>query len=281
MIFNFNHSEEMNEIKENLKKIENVRNTLADHTDKYRTLCKEINTDFSVLKEIINVKSEYSLLIDCYTFSERLLKSVIYECLNYDRNSNGHLNLFLSKKINPKRFSPNVKYKDFEKELKSLNNEASFLLTANHSSIKIYNEMVESRHRYAHANEYPFPYDNYEDVINVLEYLVFECEVFLKNDEKYKGLIKEYNNIIDYTKKLKKEKDKIIIRNLRDNKKEIIRRFRDDVRKFLNKYEKEFSSINIFNSLIQNLNKISKLNMNKNNSQELSSICLDIGREYH
>ncbi|WP_270281395.1 hypothetical protein, partial [Enterococcus faecalis] len=125
---------------------------------------EEIGLDFNIAKESIK-KSEYSLLIDCYTFSEKLLKNTIYHCLEFKNNSNDYVNNFMFRKLNPEKFSPNPKFK-------SLNSNFKFVLNQNFSKIKSYDSMIQPRHQYAHANIYPLDIKNSEeDLLEVLAYL--------------------------------------------------------------------------------------------------------------
>lgn len=283
MIFTFDEVEELEQIKTNLKKIEEIRYSLADNTSEYRNFCNDINMDFNVVKEIINTKSEYSLLIDCYTFSERLLRYTVYECLEFETYDNEFLNKYMKKKLNPRNFIPSVKFDDFKKELNSLRTTSPFLLNKNHSSVKIYDEMVKSRHRYAHANDYPFSYDNYKEVIDVLEYLVWESKMFLNQDSKHKCILQDYENIMEESKKIKKIEcnKKLRYMSERDKRKIDLKSFRDKVRKFHKEYGEIFKELNIFNPFIENIQSIARVNFNINSGSDLSILCRKFEKEYH
>jgi hypothetical protein len=282
MIYEFDDLDTLEIIKDNHLKISALQNSLIDNISAYRTFFGSIGTSFPLAKEVIS-KSEYSLLIDCYTFSERLLKNTIYECLSYRKHKNNSLNLFLQKKINPEKFSPNVKFKEFESELISLSNNFKFLLSENHYAVRIYNELVKSRHRYAHSNEYPFAYENYGDAIVVLEYLQWECSMFIQNQVRHGNLLLEYNSIIDCSKKLKKISNNKKLRYLtkQEAKNVDLKKFRKDVRRFLKIYKTDIENLTIFEQLIVCLVQISELNFNTSNGNDLSNICTNLGSKYH
>lgn len=279
MIYEFDCEDTLVEIKENFSKIIDLSNSLADNTSEYRKFYEEIGLNFNIAKESIK-KSEYSLLIDCYTFSEKLLKNTIYHCLEFRTNSNGYINNFMSKKLDPEKFSPNPQFKSFEEELKSLNSDFKFVLHKEFSKIRSYDSMIKSRHRYAHANVYPVDIRNSgEDLLEVFEYLSWECNMFLKNAQRHIELEKLFKCIILDSQKLKKISSEKKIRYLSTNEKYRIdvMNFRKNVRVFNSSYSKEISELKIFNSILDKFLEIDRLNFNVNNGKELAKICKELG----
>ncbi|EST90242.1 hypothetical protein [Vagococcus lutrae] len=278
MIYEFDHEETLQEIKENFLKIIDLSNSLADNTSKYREFYTEVGLEFSVAKEAIK-KAEYSLLIDCYTYSERLLKNTIYHCLEFKSNNNRHINNFISKKLDPEKFSPSPKFKDFEVELNSLNSGFKFLLNVNFSKVEIYNSMINSRHRYAHSNVYPVDIrESKNDLLEILEYLGWECNMFLNHFERHCELESLFKCIISDSQKLKKIQSGKIIRNLTEQEsyKINIKDFRTNVRLFNRKYLENLSDVSVFKSVLVEFEKIENLNFNINKGKELAKVCIDL-----
>lgn len=278
MIYEFDYEETLQEIKDNFIKIIKLSNSLADNTSKYREFYTEVGLEFSVARESIK-KAEYSLVIDCYTYSEKLLKNTIYHCLEFKSNSNRHINSFISKKLNPEKFSPSPKFKEFEEELNSLNSGFKFLLNVNFSKVEIYDSMIKSRHRYAHSNVYPVDIKQYKnDLIEMLEYLSWECNMFLNSFERHNELETLFKSIISDSQKLKKIHCDKKIRNLteRESNKINVKDFRNNVRIFNKKYLVELSDISIFKSVLEVFEKIEKINFNTNNGTELAKMCIDL-----
>ncbi|MCT1798842.1 hypothetical protein [Aerococcus viridans] len=278
MIYEFDYEETLQEIKDNFIKIINLSNSLADNTSKYREFYTEVGLEFSVARESIK-KAEYSLVIDCYTYSEKLLKNTIYHCLEFKTNSNRHINSFISKKLNPEKFSPSPKFKEFEEELNSLSSGFKFLLNVNFSKVEIYDSMIKSRHRYAHSNVYPVDIKQYKsDLIEMLEYLSWECDMFLNSFERHNELEALFRSIISDSQKLKKIHCGKKIRYLteRESYKINVKEFRNNVKIFNKKYLVELSDISIFKSVLEVLKKIEKLNFNTNSGTELAKMCIDL-----
>lgn len=276
MIYQFDEEESLESLKQNFEKIERLNNSISDSTLKYRDFFNDLGIGFSIVKEIVT-KAENSLLIECYTFSERLLKNTVYQCLNFDGSENEHINYFMRNKINPVKFSPNVTFQEFEKELSSLSGgEFKFVLSKSNSSVKIYDEMVKSRHRYAHANEYPIKYQDYRDSIYILEYLTCECNLFLTYLADHGSLQMDFKELREDIGKLNKVAriPKVICRcNQNDFKQIDIKNFRFRVQQFLKKYRHIISSIELLRPVESILDEFSKLDFRKNTASDLVDIC--------
>ncbi|MDB7100127.1 hypothetical protein [Enterococcus mundtii] len=283
MIFEFDIEENLNILKENIRKIESLNDSLSDFPTKYREFYRELNLDFSEAKEVIK-KSEFALLIECYTFSERLLKNTIYHCLEYDKSNNKHINAFMKKKIKPDNFSPNVMFNNFEDELRSLenSNKYKFLIKKNNIRVKIYDEMIKSRHRYAHSNEYPMNYNDYKEIVLVLEYLSWECNLFVYHLDKRIEMLAEYNIILEEIKKLAKlasstqklrgqQTDRTLGIELKDFRKKIIN--------YLKKYKNELDKVAMLQDEVEILQKIATLNFTTNTVNDLKNLCKDYLKE--
>lgn len=270
MIYNFDETLELENIKKNYNSIKFLKDSLADNAAEYRKFTSNINLDFHVLKEFIN-EYEKTLLIDCFTFSEQLLKNTIYETLNFKGNQD-IIDTFIHNKIHPEKFSPNVTYTKFSEELTNLNKNFKFLLNASHKSIKIYNEMIKSRHSYAHANNYPFKYEEYEDVIHVLEYLSWECVRFLSINSKTSHIQKLYNDILNSMKKIRVN-DNVCIRNLPENKKKNHKELKSYAKEFHNSFHNFTINITLLNCFTKNISDISKADHRSVKENEIKKLC--------
>lgn len=277
MIYNFDENLELEKIKENYNNIKSLKDSLADNAAEYRKFASDISLDFHVLKEFIN-EYEKTLLIDCFTFSEQLLKNTIYETLNFKGNQ-GIIDTFIQNKIHPEKFSPNVTYIKFSKELNNLNKNFQFLLSASHKSIKIYDEMIKSRHSYAHANNYPFKYDEYEDVIHVLEYLSWECLRFLSISSKSNHIQKLYKDILNSMKRIRVN-DNVCIRNLPDNKKVHHKELKSNAKEFHNSFHNLTINITLLNCFTKNIRAISKADHRIVKEIEIKKLCVNTIKIY-
>lgn len=277
MIFEFDETENLVMLKENIRKTDQMRVSLSINTENHRKFYRELDINFSEAKEVIK-KSEFAILIECYTFSERLLKNTIYHCLNYTRSSNQHINAFMKKKIEPDKFSPNVKFNEFEKELKTLanSNQYKFLLEKNNIKVRMYDEMVTSRHRYAHSNKYPMDYENYEEIVLILEYLSWECNLFINHLDSRIEMSNEHKVILEEIKQLKKMHPSVqkLRGQPRDRTKSInIIEFRKRVTSYLKKYKNKLIEVTIFEDRINILQEIETLNFNVNTINDLRGLC--------
>lgn len=206
-MFEFDEVRELNVIRENLQTLKLISNGLSDNRSIFLDFAKGLSIEMSKFRKYIE-KGEATLVIDCYTYAERLLKNTLYEVLEFEKNENLYVNEFLQKKINRKKFSPNVKFESFSNELSSYNVEFKFIIGKSYKIVKIYDEMIESRHKYAHANSIPQGLEATEDVLVFLEYLAWECNRYIEYYNEPNniqidliGLVKSSNKVIEYYRK--------------------------------------------------------------------------------
>lgn len=286
MIHDFDEVEELSKIKLNYENLKKIKNSLSDSRDEYRKLFDGNKLDLS-LKDIERLieDSEKALLIDCYTYSEKLLKYTIYHSVDFRKSKNEYINKFLELKINPKKFSPVSKFDYFQQDIKNLVSIKGYRFFMNKGCMKIekYDEMIDSRHRYAHDNRYPMKFKDYENCIDVLEYLTWECNEFITDPKKHHKLINEFIDIIGGVERLKKINHNLPLRNIEQGKtKDInIKDFRNDVRKFLSKYKDELEEISLVKDIIDGLDRIQSLNLNKDDSKTLKNHCLNVYDAYN
>ena len=280
MIYKFDSAERLEEIKKLYNQVKEINESFADNRKKYREISQELLISFSSLEEGVK-RFEYSLLIECYTFLEQIVKNYFYLLLKKGKSNNEHLNVFLEKKINPEKFSPNVKYELLKKMLKEeLGIEFNFLTLLTSELRTKYDELINQRHHYAHSGKYFFQFDNFKDIIDILEYIRFELLLTQKQRNKYKVLLEDIDKFKSQVQKILNSpnqkplyiKQKII--ELRKKEKKIRQGFkslnREDVKIIKNILEELFevrridlrkinktkNIINIFNSMhiIKNIN---------------------------
>lgn len=193
IIHEFEAEERLIDIRKNYSQVNEIKESLAEYRDKYRILSSEINIEQDSLLQCCDF-FERTLLINCYTFSEQLVKNFVYEILEKDRHENIFLNRFIENKIPKNKFSPNVSYSSIGKLVsEELCQKYKFSLKSTSSCFRVYDEMVKSRHTYAHSGIYAFDFNNFEIVIQVLEFLYSELKMPLEDDMEYR---EKYQNLI-------------------------------------------------------------------------------------
>lgn len=200
-IHEFEAEERLLEIKKNHLQVNQIKESLAEYREKYRNLSREIQIEQDSLFQCCDF-FERSLLINCYTFSEQLVKNFVYEILEKDRHDNIFLNRFIENKIPKNKFSPNVSYSSIGKLVsEELCQQYKFSLKSNNNCFRVYDEMVKSRHKYAHNGIYDFDFNNFGIVIQVLEFLYSELKMPLEEDMEYR---QNYQNLISQIEELTK-----------------------------------------------------------------------------
>lgn len=198
--YDFDSTSALEKIKMQHSSIKKLKEKLADDRAKFRDFCCDIDLDNSILFDSIDTY-ERTLLIDCYTYSEQLTKSLIYHLLDKDNNSNTYIETFIDRKINPERFSPNVKFDNLGNVVNDVYDKFQFILK-NISETEVYDELIKSRHRYAHKGRYTFDFLNFLTVIDVLEYITFEFELIQNAEFDRVLFIGHLNEYLKWAKKI-------------------------------------------------------------------------------
>lgn len=274
MIYEFNATERLKEVKQIYDQVKQIKVSLADHRDKYRAFSTSANIDSLALQNCCD-QFEYTLLIACYTYSEQLYKNFFYEMIKKDMSNNDHLNNFIESKVPKQRFVPNVDTKEIEKSInKELNKNIKFkfLLRPDNDLVKKYNEMVKSRHRYAHKGIYDFNFNNFESVICFLEYLQLEFKLIVECGMNYKvDQHKLLTEIYDLTKILCKSnsirKGRIEITTIKEKCKVFTRKHSDDYNE-LDVVKEIFTLIEVIS-----LGDLRKLDDFSENIKKLNKFC--------
>ena len=271
MIFELNEIDEIIKLKEKHKKVEEILNSRSDNREYFRNISQQLSVDFESLNDCID-SYEFSLLISCYTISEQLLKNFIYHILEKDGNSNEYIDLFINKKIDPEKFSPSVLTNKIKEQIEVFCANYKLIISEDHEDFRIYNNMIKARHQYAHANHYPFEFQNYTICIRVIEYLSFEYRIFIDNKELR---LKIQNDIFDIKKSMEKviKWKKIEFRNPK------VKRYRDDCKLFVNNYKKYLEHIPLVEYILLEVEKFSKIDLRRKDEQEYMTASRDVFRK--
>lgn len=149
--------DKLQELKESIKLVDIIKASTSNNSDPHRKLADEIGIKFLNLQSIYKAQ-ELKLLIDYYTFCEQLMKQFIYSVLAHTTDTNLHRKKYLNNNLNPRTFSPRVKYKEIEENLdKYLDSEKKIKLLSFciEYDIKDHDELISARHDYAHSGKKP------------------------------------------------------------------------------------------------------------------------------
>lgn len=267
MIFDFDDNERLEDIDKHYENVKQLKDSLADYRDKYRDFSEEINLNIRTVESCIDTY-EKSLLISCYTFSEKLMKNLIYHMIDKGNHSNEYTNKFIDNRVPSNRYVPDVRINEIEKKVSVLEEGFKLILSQKLHEFNIYNEMIRVRHTYAHAYNYLFDFDNFKLVIKVLKYLSFECHLLIDCNEKRKTI----SNSLQEIKKLSLDISKVK-REKRSKKNPKIKEIRKEARKFVGKYSDDFNQYELLKPLILNLIEISEINLKVSSVDNIYSKC--------
>lgn len=253
-MFEFDDAEALKLIKENYEIIDKISEALSVKRNTFVNFANDLSIEMSKLRRYIST-SEATLVIDCYTYSERLLKNTIYEVLEFGRHENPFIREFLDKKLSRVKFIPNVKYESFSRELAVCNKNFKLLIGPEHMRVKVYDAMVNSRHLYAHTNTIPQNLNTTKDVIVFLEYLSWECKRYINYYNYQDNIQDDLKKLIDmihighnYCKTNKKLSSSMLISEITSpNLEDLFLQCKD----FITKYNSELGELSIFEEFIQ------------------------------
>lgn len=270
MIYEVDEIAEMEKLIDTYDRVKIIFNSRTDKRSAFRDFSDSIALDFNYLNTCID-SYELHLLVSCFTLSEQLYKNLIYAILEKNSHENEYVNKFIDKKIDPEKFSPNVRLDLIEQELANYKSDFAFLIGKTHPSFKRYDEMIKARHQYAHANKYPFVFEDYAAVILVLEYLVFEYQYFL-NDIEFRMKMQFELKAIKQEVCKTCENDCTVI-NFRNPR---IKNIRNNTRKFLKKYKVILSRIRLMEELLDNLVLLSEFDFRTKNIESFKNVCANL-----
>lgn len=217
MIFDFDEDETYVDLLKSFEIVSNLRETIIEDRGSFTTFFKNINLDPNDSLKAID-RCETSLVIDTYTYSERLLKNTIYQLINYTGKRDSSIELFIEDKIPPHRFVPNPKFKEFKLQLEKLHTNYKLFISGNNEHVKPYDLMIESRHRYAHRHVTPPDIAQIKESFVMIQYLKWECQNIISVDiddrskvfEQYSELKNLAKRVQETIKKAKTENNKIL-----------------------------------------------------------------------
>ncbi|SFI24490.1 hypothetical protein SAMN04487830_13331 [Pseudobutyrivibrio sp. OR37] len=266
LIFEFDTDDRMAQLEKSKSYVELINDGFSDKRSDFRSFASDIEIDFDALETCCKC-FEHNLLIDAYTYSEQLIKNMYYELLEKGRSQNYYIETFIGKKIPQGKFSPDVKYENIEKGIKSdLMPSFRFTLTEGRDQIKSYNELIQSRHTYAHRGQFMFSND-YLDVIEAEKYITKEIEMIVSNSVEYRieyqrrtfELVKSVNVISGKIAKYKRSPHP----DLRAFIQESVKILRRDVRGYIKSYEYHLREISLLNDTYRFLDALSHQDLRK------------------
>ncbi|PHV58979.1 hypothetical protein CS009_00505 [Streptococcus macedonicus] len=209
MIFDFDEIDEFENLEKSFEVVEKLRNSISVDRRKFVNFFEALELDPRESLEAID-RCETSLIIDTYTYSERLLKSTVYHILEFESNKNHSIDLFIEDKIPQARFVPNSKFEEFKKQIEKLSRNYKFFLKRTHPSVKPYDFMIDARHKYAHRHIAPPSLEQMKQSFEMISYLTWECQNCISSDRyKRNKLYEQYSRLQNETKKFFKKLDNV------------------------------------------------------------------------
>ncbi len=265
MIGDYEATSILNKIKENHLSIKEIRESLIDQRVKYREFAQIIGLDELTLTLFIP-KIEETLLIQIYTLSEQLTKNFYYHLLG---SNCVHVDNFVKSKIPDSKFSPNVNFKEIQKAIKQdLISDFRFMLSDSNDIVKSYNNLVDTRHRYAHKGEYTFEFDKFIDCIKVVEYILFEYKMYidfghnLMIQSEFNVLKMNIENIYKKIKNLDYNNDKQL-KKVKDITVEELNTVRTNSIRFLKEYKQYLESLGVFDEFLEVMSEFNNTDFRK------------------
>lgn len=272
-IYDFDIEDEIAKIELNLRNVELLKNSFADHTSEYRKLSQDINLDFRALSDCIE-SYERALLIGVYTYAEQLVKNFYYELLEKDRTHSISINQFVDTKLDVEKFSPNVKYSELENSIKKeLVPDFEFILKKERNEILKYNDIIKDRHRYAHRGIYQSGIEQYNDVINAEKYITSELLMITVEGVGYRiNYQNDWKEIISLSKECYG-----LYKQFKDNKHRELKRkltmetkvLRNKSKQFYNKYYAYIDNCELLKGVIIQLLRINAMDLRRISSFSL------------
>lgn len=267
VIYELDTSDQIDRLKKNLGYVIQIKDSISDETAEYRLFANARGMDYDILRDCCD-SYEKTLLIDVYTYSEQLFKNFYYHLVEKDRSENKYINNFINKKLDSQHFSPNVEYATIEKNIRDeLIPSFKFIIKNEREEIRKYNDLVSTRHKYAHRGIYSFGLMNYSDVIAVEEYLTAEVSIIIHYGAMFhielqnelvalwgKGKNLE-GKFVNYSKSHNSSLRSVIVDELR-----IIKKLSRD---FLKKYEGTEVKCQLLQPLFESLKNLSDIDLRK------------------
>lgn len=249
-------------LNETLKRVKKIDGSLADEPEKHRHFATEIEISYADLRNIYE-SSELNLMIEYYTFSEQLVKELVFSILTVESSKeNKHLEKFLKNSFRRNRYSPKSEFKDIkdilDKYIQTNNEKIRFLLFNTDSDFtKIHDSLIRARHSYAHNSKKPgFSISEYvERSIPSLDFLLNEFINIESNLESRLSLQK----LIIETYNKKKQLDRLDIRA--SNYKNSLKDFKNKLKSIVNYQGQLESTSSIYTEIFEQSEKYRTLDL--------------------
>ncbi len=265
IIYNFDTEERLSDLERSYHDVKIINGKFSDCRKSFREFAKDNDIDFNALEACCKC-FERNLLIDAYTYSEQLIKNLYYHLLNNDSN-NEYILTFINKKIPDNKFSPNVNYKFLEQSIQNeLMPEFKFTISDQRDHVKSYNELISSRHKYAHSGFFSFSKD-FDEVIAVEKFITKEVEMiahqsvefrlkYQRRTEELVNKVKKLANLVDeYSKSPNNDLKKKIRNNLKS--------YRDRAKDYYTDYKQFYHGIDLVSETYKALAEISNQDLRK------------------
>jgi|LGOV01.1.fsa_nt_gb hypothetical protein len=261
VIFELDVDESLNRLEQNHEYVTLIKNSLAEKRSKYRKFANIIRLDFNALDRCCS-NYEYTLLIDMYSFSEQLVKNFFYYMIDYEAHSNDSLNRFIDSKVPRKRFSPNVQYDEIEKMIRNqLLGGFKFILSNCKTEISMYDQMIQSRHKYAHRGHYSFSLNNFEEILGIQKYIYSELKMIIIDGCEYR--LKFQSDYVDLKNAV--QNAKISESNIK-YKGNDLKRIKNMCKKFYSTHGTKVYDIEKLMKIAENIDLVSKMDLRSKNS---------------
>ena len=152
--------ERLKNLEKSIELVDIMEDSISNSSVPHRELADRIGIHYNELRNIYKAQ-ELKLLIDYYTFCDQLMKQFIYSVLDFHTtDTNLHRKKYLNDNLNPRTFSPRVKFKEIEENLNKYLDTSTrkiklLLFCIESDIIHKHDELISARHTYAHKGEEP------------------------------------------------------------------------------------------------------------------------------
>lgn len=249
-------------LNETLKRVKKIDGSLADEPEKHRHFATEIEISYADLRSIYE-SSELNLMIEYYTFSEQLVKELVFSILTVESSKeNKHLEKFLKNSFRRNRYSPKSEFKDIkdilDKYIQTNNEKIRFLLFNTDSDFtKIHDSLIRARHSYAHNSKKPdFSISEYvERSIPSLDFLLNE---FINIESNLESRLSLQKLILD-SDTMKSQLDKLNIRSPYYKNK--LKDFKNNLKRIMNYQSQLECTSSVYNEIFEQSKKYQTLDL--------------------
>lgn len=249
-------------LNETLKRVKKIDGSLADEPEKHRHFATEIEISYADLRSIYE-SSELNLMIEYYTFSEQLVKELVFSILTVESSKeNKHLEKFLKNSFRRNRYSPKSEFKDIkdilDKYIQTNNEKIRFLLFNTDSDFtKIHDSLIRARHSYAHNSKKPdFSISEYvERSIPSLDFLLNE---FINIESNLESRLSLQKLILD-SDTMKSQLDKLNIRSSYYKNK--LKDFKNNLKSIMNYQSQLECTSSVYNEIFEQSKKYQTLDL--------------------